>query len=61
MWHQILFVNSERIPLDEQLRAHISESAACSYVYHTVSDDNVEVILDLKRPFEKPFPEVREQ
>ena len=49
------FVNSKRIPLDEQGRAHISESAAFSYVCRTVSDDNVEVILDLKRPFEKLF------
>ena len=55
------FINSEPIPLDEQGRAHISEGSACSYVCRTVSDDDVEVILDLKRAFEKPFAEVREQ
>ena len=55
------FVNSEPIPLDEQGRAHISEGSACSYVYRTVSDNDVKIILVLKRVFEKPFTEVREQ
>ena len=55
------FVNSEPIPLNEQGKAHISEGSACIYVCRTVSDDDVEVILDLKRAFEKPFAEVREQ
>ena len=31
------------------------------HMYAAVSDDDVEVILNLKRPFEKPFPEVRKQ
>ena len=55
------FVNSEPIPLDDQGKAHILEGYACSYVCRTVSDDDVKVILDLKRAFEKPFAEVREQ
>ena len=55
------FVNSEPIPLDEQGKAHISDCSACTYVCRTVSNDDVEVILDLKRAFEKPFAEVREQ
>ena len=55
------FVTSEPIPLDEQGRAHISEGSACSYVCHTVSDNDVKVILDLKGAFEKPFTEIREQ
>ena len=45
--NSIEFVDSEPIPLDEQGRAHISESAVCSYVCRTVSDDDVKVILDL--------------
>lgn len=55
------FVNSKPIPLDEQGKAHITEGSACSYVCRTVSDDDVKVILDLKRAFEKPFVKVREQ
>ena len=55
------FVSSEPIPIDEQGKAHISEGSACSYVCSTVSDHDVEVILDLKHAFDKPFAEVREQ
>ena len=55
------FSSSEPIPIDEQGKAHISEGSACSYVCRTVSDNDVEVILDLKHAFEKPFAEVREQ
>ena len=54
------FVTSEPIPLDEQGKTHISEGSACSYVCRTVSDDDVGVILDLKRAFEKPITQVRE-
>ena len=39
-------------------KAHISEGSACSYVCRTVSDNDVEVILDLKHAF---FAEVSEQ
>ena len=55
------FVNNEPIPLDEQGKAHISDGSACTYVCRTMSDDDVEVILDLKCAFEKPFAVVREQ
>ena len=43
------FICSEPIPLDEQGKAYISEGSACTYVCRTVSDSDVEVILDLKK------------
>ena len=55
------FVNNEPIPIDEQGRAHITECSVCSYACHTVSDEDVDVILDLKCAFEKPFSKIREQ
>ena len=42
------FVNNEPIPLDAPGRAHTSEGSACSYVCRTVSDNDVNFILDLK-------------
>ena len=55
------FVNNEPIPVDEQGRAHITECSVCSYACRTVSDEDVDVILDLKCTFEKPFSKIREQ
>ena len=55
------FISSEPIPLDEQGKAHISEGSACTYVCRTVSDSDVEVILDLKKAFDKPITKVREE
>ena len=55
------FVNNEPIPIDEQGRAHITECSVCSYACRTVSDEDVDVILDLKCAFEKPFSKIREQ
>ena len=40
------FINSEPIPLGEQRKAHIFDGSACTYVYRTVSNNDVEVILD---------------
>ena len=54
------FVNSEPIPLDAQGTAHTAEGSAYSYACRTVSDDDVEVILDLKRAFENPIAQIRE-
>ena len=54
------FVNNEPIPLDAQGSAHISEGSACSCICRIVSDDDVEIILDIKRAFEKPIPRIRE-
>ena len=42
------FVNNELIPIDEQGRAHITECSVCSYACRTVSDEDDDVILDLK-------------
>ena len=53
-------VNNEPIPLDAQGRAHTAEGSACSYACHTVSDDDVKVILDLKHAFENPIAQIRE-
>ena len=47
--------------LDEQGKAHISEGSACTYVCRTVSDGDVEVILDLKKACDKPITKVREE
>ena len=55
------FVSNDPIPLDAQERAHILEGSACLCVCRTVSDDDVEVILDIKCAFEKPIPHIREQ
>ena len=54
------FVNNEPIPVDAQGRAHTAEGSACSYACRTVSDDDVKVILDLKRAFENPIAQIRE-
>ena len=54
------FVNNEPIPLDAQGRAHTAEGSAWSYACRTVSDDDVKVILDLKRAFENPIAQIRE-
>ena len=55
------FICNKPIPLDEQGKAHISEGSACTYVCRTVSNDDVEVILDLKHAFDKPIAKVREE
>jgi len=55
------FVNSNPIPVDPQGKAHISEGSTYSYACHTVSDDDVNIILDIKHSFDKPIPQVREQ
>ena len=59
MWHQplisLLVVNQSLLMNKGRL------TFLKAYVCRTVSDDDVEVILDLKRAFEKPFAEVREQ
>ena len=55
------FVCSAPIPLDAQGVAHISEGSMCSYTCCTVSDDDVKVIIDLKRAFENPITQIREE
>ena len=54
------FVNNEPIPLDAPGRAHTSKGSACSYVCRTVSDNDVNFILDLKHAFDDPINQIRE-
>ena len=55
------FISSKPIPLNEQGKAHISESFACIYTYFTVNDNDVELIIELKHAFDKPIAKVSKE
>ena len=48
------FISTKSIPVDEQGKAYISEGSTCTFACRTVSDSDVDVILNLKHAFEKP-------
>ncbi|XP_065890290.1 axoneme-associated protein mst101(2)-like [Dysidea avara] len=52
------FICDEPIPLDINGRAHICDGLGCSYVCRTVSDRDIECILDIKQAFTKSLAQV---
>ena len=52
------FVCDKPIPVDTSGRAHICDNFGCSLVCRTVSDQDVESILDIKQAFTKPLAQV---
>ena len=55
------YINDKPVPLDLNGKAHISDGSECSYLCREVNDHDVAIILNIKKAFEKPLPEVREE
>ena len=53
------YINDKAIPLDLNGKAYISDKHECSYLCRSVSDEDVIIILDIKKAFEKPLSKVR--
>ena len=55
------YINDEPMPLDMDGKAHITENGECSYLCRSVTDEDVQVILEVKEAFGKPVPKIREE